>query len=169
MKLLESVNVGRPRQPAGGAVEIGPFGLQGIEQASLGRAVWAYPAEHHPFWQTIRAQAGLAEWGAPVPPVALGEDLLLRGLVEREAFVGDLLKFAGCTLAVSGPFLPDDTVNVALGFPHAARLMAQSTWSGFWLAVRVPGTIRPGEPFELVPGPREVGVTELFRARVDGD
>jgi hypothetical protein len=29
----------------------------------------------------------------------------------------------------------------------------------------VAGTLRAGDAFELVPGPREVGITELFRAR----
>jgi hypothetical protein len=34
--------------------------------------------------------------------------------------------------------------------------------------VRVPGSIAAGQPFDLVPGPREVGVTELFRSRHAG-
>jgi hypothetical protein len=34
--------------------------------------------------------------------------------------------------------------------------------------VRVPGRLRSGEAFELVAGPREVGIPELFRARVAG-
>jgi len=32
--------------------------------------------------------------------------------------------------------------------------------------VREPGTIAVGEAFTLVPGPREVGIVELFRARM---
>ena len=46
--------------------------------------------------------------------------------------------------------------------------MAQSGYCGFYLAVREPGMIRPGEAFELVPGPREVSIAELFRARIKG-
>jgi MOSC domain-containing protein YiiM len=32
--------------------------------------------------------------------------------------------------------------------------------------VREPGVIRAGDAFEVVPGPREVSIAELFRARV---
>jgi hypothetical protein len=32
--------------------------------------------------------------------------------------------------------------------------------------VREPGRLRAGETFEIVPGPREVGIDELFRARI---
>ena len=46
-----------------GALAVGPLGLAGDEQADLsvhggpGKAVYAYPSEHYPFWQTVRAQA----------------------------------------------------------------------------------------------------------------
>ena len=53
-----------------------------------------------------------------------------------------------------------------MGFAHAIRLMQQSAWCGFYLSVREPGRLRAGETFELVPGPREVGIDELFRARI---
>jgi hypothetical protein len=43
--------------------------------------------------------------------------------------------------------------------------MAQSAWCGAYLAVREPGTRATGESFSVEPGPREVGITELFRAR----
>ena len=46
--------------------------------------------------------------------------------------------------------------------------MAQSAWCGFYLAVREPGTIAAGESFTVVPGSREVGIAELFRARTRG-
>jgi MOSC domain-containing protein YiiM len=55
-----------------------------------------------------------------------------------------------------------------MGFNQASKLMVANAWCGFYMAVRVPGTLRAGESFELIPGPREVGITELFRARVSG-
>ena len=51
-----------------------------------------------------------------------------------------------------------------MGFPQAAKLMVQSGYCGFYLAVVEPGTIAAGESFELRPGPREVGIVELFRS-----
>jgi MOSC domain-containing protein YiiM len=41
----------------------------------------------------------------------------------------------------------------------------QSGYCGSYLAVLVPGTVQAGETFRLEPGPREVNIRELFRAR----
>ena len=76
-----------------------------------------------------------------------------------------MLRFADCELAVSEPRFPCAKLNAALGFADAVKLMTQSRWCGCYLAVLVPGTLRAGEAFELVPGPREVGIRELFEAR----
>jgi MOSC domain-containing protein YiiM len=149
-----------------------PLGLEGDEQADLSvhgglaKAVYAYPSEHYPFWQTVRAQAGVSPWGAPLPSGFLGENLTLAGLLEAQAWVGDVLRFADCELAVSEPRYPCFKFNAAMGFKHASKLMAQSGWCGMYLMVRVPGTLRAGESFALLPGPREVGIAELFRAKM---
>ena len=82
------------------------------------------------------------------------------------SWIGDRLRFADCELAVSEPRYPCYKFNAAMGFAHAGKLMSQSAWSGFYLAVNRPGTLRAGEAFEVVPGPREVGIVELFRARL---
>jgi MOSC domain-containing protein YiiM len=132
----------------------------------LTKAVYAYPTEHYSFWQTVRAQAKAAAWDQPLQPGALGENLSLEGLLESEVCIGDLLRFADCELAVSEPRFPCFKFNAAMGFNQAAKLMGQNAWCGFYLAVRTPGTMRPGESFELVPGPREVGIQELFRAKM---
>jgi MOSC domain-containing protein YiiM len=159
------------KRPAKGAVAVLPLGLQGDEQADLSvhgglsKAVYAYPQEHAPFWQTVRAQAGVALFDEPLPPGSLGENLAIEGLLEREAHVGDVLRFPRCALAVSEPRLPCFKFNAAMGFAQAAKMMVQSGWCGFYLAVREPGVIEAGEAFTLEPGPREVSIAELFRAR----
>jgi len=152
-------------------VAVGPMGVAGDEQADtsvhggLSKAVYAYPVEHYPFWQTVRAQAGVAGWDALLPHGALGENLTLTGLLENQAWVGDVLRFSDCELAVSEPRFPCFKFNAAMGFKHASKLMAANAWCGFYLSVRSPGHVAAGEAFELVPGPREVGISELFRAR----
>jgi MOSC domain-containing protein YiiM len=50
-----------------------------------------------------------------------------------------------------------------LGDRQAARKMVRTGFSGFYLAVNVPGSIAAGESFELHPGPREMTLTRLFR------
>ena len=155
-----------------GEVQVGPTGLIGDEQADLtvhggvAKAVYAYPAEHYAFWQTVRAQAGLQAWGEALPAGSLGENLTLSGLLEEDAHIGDVLRFADCALAISEPRRPCFKLEAKLGFKHAIKMMAQSGFCGFYLAVRTPGTIAAGEGYELIPGPREVSIRELFRAKM---
>ena len=160
------------KQPVEGPRAVAALGIEGDEQADLtvhggtSKAVYVYPSEHYPFWQTVRAQAGVAAWDAPLPPGSLGENLTVAGVVESDVFIGDVLRFPGCALAVSEPRFPCFKLNAALSFKHAAKLMVQSAWCGWYLAVREPGTIAAGDEFSVVAGPREVGIGELFRARM---
>ena len=155
----------------GTSVRVHTLGLDGDERADpslhggLSKALYAYPHEHYPFWQTVRAQARVALWDEPLACGMLGENLTIEGLLETQASIGDRLGFADCELAVSGPRLPCFKLNAAIGFAQAARLMVQSGYCGFYLAVVRPGKLRAGETFDLLPGPREVSVSELFRAR----
>ena len=167
-----SVLTGIGKRSVAGPLEVKPLGLAGDEQADLSvhgglaKAVYAYPVEHYPFWQTVRAQARAAAWGEALAPGSMGENLTLTGLLEDRAWIGDVLRFADCELAISEPRLPCFKFNTAMGFAQAAQMMNANAWCGFYLAVRVPGTLRAGESFEVIPGPREVGIAELFRARV---
>ena len=149
-----------------------PLGIEGDEQADLsvhggpGKAVYAYPSEHYPFWKTVRAQAQVALWDEDLPFGSVGENLTLQGVVETGLWIGDVLRFPGCELAVSEPRFPCFKFVAVMGFKDAAKLMVESAWCGAYLAVRTPGTITAGQSFTLVPGPREVGIVELFRARM---
>lgn len=156
-------------------VAVGPLGLAGDEQADLSvhgglsKAVYAYPHEHYAFWQTVRAQAGVQPWGEPLPIGLPGENLTVTGLLETDAWIGDLLRFPDCTLAISEPRRPCYKFAAVMGFPQAVKMMAQSNWCGYYLAVRVPGTLAAGESFEVIPGPREVSIADLFRAKMRKD
>jgi MOSC domain-containing protein YiiM len=184
---LSSVNVGHSRPLAigprvvasaigkramAGRVAVRPLGLDGDEQVDLTvhgglvKAVYAYPAEHYAFWRTVRAQAGVARWDEALTPGSLGENLTLEGLLESQAWIGDVLRFPDCALAVSEPRLPCFKFNAAMGFAQAGALMAPSGWCGFYLAVLEPGSIEAGQAFTLEPGARDVRIDELFRARV---
>ncbi|MGH6645697.1 MOSC domain-containing protein [Aquabacterium sp.] len=146
------------------------LGLNQDEQADptvhggLSKAVYAYPHEHYPFWQTVRSQAKAQAWDEPLPHGMLGENLTLTGLLEGDAWIGDVLKFPDCTLAISEPRHPCYKFAAVMGFNQAVKMMAQSGYCGFYLAVRVPGTIAAGESYELIPGAREVNIAELFKS-----
>jgi MOSC domain-containing protein YiiM len=157
-----------------GPVAVGRLGLEGDEQADLAvhgglaKAVYAYPSEHLPFWQTVRAQARVAPWGEALPPGALGENLLLEGVMESGLWIGDRLVLPGCVLAVSEPRRPCSKLGAAMGFAQAGKLMTQSGYCGAYLAVLEPGWVRAGDAIRLEPGPREVNLRDLFRARAAG-
>jgi MOSC domain-containing protein YiiM len=168
----KTVLSGIVKRPVDGRVQVGPLGLQGDEQADLSvhgglsKAVYAYPSEHLAFWQTVRAQAKVADWQALLAPGAVGENLSLSGLLEKDVWIGDRLRFADCELLVSEPRYPCFKFNAVMGFSKAVKLMSESAWCGFYLAVQTPGTLAAGERFELLAGPREVSITELFRAKL---
>ena len=159
------------KMPVEGPVAVGPLGLAGDEQADLtvhgglAKAIYAYPCEHLPFWQTVRAQAQVGLWDETLPPGLLGENLLLQGLLETDLWIGDRLELPRCTLAVSEPRYPCFKFTAAMGFKQAARLMVQSGFCGSYLAVLEPGTLQAGDAITLRPGPRDVNIRELFRSR----
>jgi MOSC domain-containing protein YiiM len=96
----------------------------------------------------------------------VGENLTLSGVLETDVWVGDMLQFAQCALRVTLPREPCYKFNAAMGYSGAVKAMAQSGFCGFYLAVDVPGTLSAGEPFELLPGPRRLRITESFQAKM---
>lgn len=162
------------KRAAPGPVGVQPLGLTGDEQADqsvhggLSKAVYAYPFEHYAFWQGVRQQARVADADQPLPHGFLGENLTLTGVLEAQLWIGDRLRLPGCVLAVTEPRRPCDKFNHVMGFGQAAKLMAQSGWCGSYLAVLEPGEVCAGDRAELIPGPREVNLRELFMARMRG-
>ena len=166
-----SITTAIGKQPVAGPVAVGTLGLAGDEQADQSvhggqsKAVYLYPVAHHPFWQTVRAQAGVAAPGTPLAPGLFGENLTVDGLDESQLWIGDQLRGPGCTLVVSEPRNPCFKFNAVMGFAQASSLMNQSGYCGAYLAVLHPGQLQAGETFTVVPGPREVNLRELFLSR----
>jgi len=90
----------------------------------------------------------------------------VQGLEEAKLWIGDRLVLPGCVLAVSKPRTPCFKFGAAMGFAQAGKLMNQSGYCGAYLAVIEPGTVQAGDVIQVEPGPREVNLRELFRARV---
>ncbi len=160
------------KQPVAGAVPVLPLGLLGDEQADLSvhggleKAVYAYPSEHYAFWQAARREAGLGGIDDSLPPGSLGENLTLSGLLETGVWAGDVLKFPNCELRVTLPREPCYKFTAAMGFGGASKLMAQTGFCGFYLAVQTPGTLCAGDAFDVIAGRRGVGIPALFAAKL---
>jgi MOSC domain-containing protein YiiM len=173
--IVRSVNIPRAAgdgplrlAPADGPVEIGLAGFATDPAHVRTQALYAYPTVHHAFWRTVRAQARVAEPDDAIAPGMFDEHLALDGVQESQLWLGDRLRFPGCELVVTGPRLPDARFDETLGFPHASKMVLQSRWCGVWLGVLAPGRLAAGDAFAIVPGPREVALLELFRARTQG-
>ena len=160
------------KQPVAGPVSVLPLGLGGDDQADLSihggldKAVYAYPSEHYPFWPKARADAGVSAIDDALPWGSVGENLSLHGLLEGDVWVGDLLQFPHCVLRVTQPREPCGKFNAAMSFAGASRAMAQTGYCGFYLAVDEPGDLSAGDSFQLLPGPRRMGIPEMFRAKL---
>lgn len=161
------------KRPVRGPVAVRRLGLAGDEQADLSvhgglqKAVYAYPSEHLRFWCEQRRAHGIAPAEAALQPGFVGENLLLTGLLARQLWVGDLLRFAGsdCVLRVTAPRQPCYKLGVVMGFAEAGRVMVREGICGFYLAVDAPGTLAAGLAIEVVPGARSLSLVEAMRAK----
>lgn len=163
-----------------------PMGLVGDEQADLSvhgglsKAVYMYPEEHYPFWNTVRRQSlspngpvvqqGLIPYAdiPPLAPGALGENLTVRGLDEKQVYIGDVLAIGSAEFYVTEPRQPCFKFNAKMGFAHASKMMAQSGFCGWYLQVRTPGDIAAGDEIVLRPGDRErsVSIATIFEMKM---
>jgi MOSC domain-containing protein YiiM len=70
----------------------------------------------------------------------MGENLTIEGLRETEVYVGDQpahrrSETSGVVLAVTEPRAPCFKFNARMGFKHAAKMMVQSAYTGWYCAV----------------------------------
>lgn len=177
-----SVNVGLPREVSwrGGVVRTGIFkvpvshvvpvrrlNLDGDAQADLtvhggrDKAVYAYPADHYPFWRTELSGRDLP-WGA------FGENLSTEGLLEAEACVGDEYRVGTARLAITQPRLPCYKLGVRFDDPGMVKRFLASGRPGIYFAVAEEGEVRAGDAVELVRrGPVGLTVVELLELILD--
>lgn len=152
-----------------GSIEVGVLGLAGDEQADLsvhgglGKAVYALPSEHLPWWQAQRQAQGVTMFDEALAPGFLGENLSLQGVLEQDLFVGDRLDFGDVVLRVTQPREPCGKFNAVMGYAQAAKDMVQSGRCGFYLAVDQPGHLQAGASFQIIPGQRSVSVAQALQ------
>jgi MOSC domain-containing protein YiiM len=141
-------------------------GLHGDESVEPGihgaptQAIYLYPSEHYAFWQQLRAQFHL-----PALPDAgaLGENLLVSGLLEREVWVGDQLTIGSVLLRVTRPREPCFKLDIHLQLRMAAKMMMQSGFSGFYASVVSSGHLQAGDPIRVTPGQRQITIAEHLK------
>lgn len=160
------------KAPLSGRVMVNRLGIVGDERADmsvhggLDKAVYLYPHEHYAFWVTARER--VLHRQEPLSFGAMGENLTTEGLLETELWIGDRLEVGKLILEVTEPRAPCFKFAARMGYPQAIRHMLQSGFTGVYLKVITPAEIAAAEIIRVLPGPREVSVTDINRQRLKG-
>jgi MOSC domain-containing protein YiiM len=128
---------------------IGALGLAGDEQADpavhggADKAVYAYSAEHYPWWKERLP-------GVELPYGAFGENLTVAGFDDAEACIGDVYRAGEARLMAIQPRLPCSKLGLRFDDPGMVKRFAQSLRLGVYFRVLQPGRVRRGDPFERI-------------------
>ncbi|MDQ0794487.1 MOSC domain-containing protein [Streptomyces sp. B1I3] len=187
MKLL-SVNLGRPtaspntdgpggvtgidKRPADGPVTVTDPGPKGTGGSGLAgdavcdlrhhggsdQAVYAFAREELDAWEK--------ELGRPLPNGTFGENLTTLGLPVSDARIGERWRIGGgVVLEVTAGRIPCRTFAGHLDEKGWVKRFTRAAATGAYLRVVEPGTIRAGDPVEIVHRPdHEVTAALQFRA-----
>ena len=119
------------------SIAVGPTNIDGDEQTDLSvhggvdKAVYAYPADHWPWWKTA------ADFDAA--PASFGENLTLRGTDEDTVRIGDRFQWGKVALEVSVPRAPCFKFVMLTGRQDLATRMTVSGRTGWYFRVIEPG------------------------------
>ena len=160
------------KQPLTGVVDVRPLGIAGDEQADLSvhggleKAVYLYPHEHYAFWNEARER--VLKQKSELLPGAMGENLTTTGVLERDLWVGDRLQCGEVLFEVTEPRSPCYKFGARMGYAQAIKQMMQSGFSGVYLRVLQTGNLQTGAELILIPGPRELSITQINDRRLKG-
>jgi MOSC domain-containing protein YiiM len=175
MKLI-SLNVGLPRlatyktqtfntgifkKPVSGPVALRTLNLDGDRQADLVvhggpfKAVYGYPSEHYPFWNSELPGANLP-WGM------FGENFTTEGLLETELHIGDRLRIGSAIIVVRQPRIPCYKLAAKFQRNDILQRFLRSGRSGFYFSVEQEGTVQAGNAFEFLSRePLDITIAEM--------
>lgn len=120
------------------AIEVGLTNIIGDGQADLvnhggpDKAVYVYPSEHLPLWQS--------EIGYDGGDSSFGENLTTAGIFEAEACIGDIWQWGAVSLQISQPRWPCFKLAHRTGHPDMVKRFVASGRSGWYMRVLTPGT-----------------------------
>jgi MOSC domain-containing protein YiiM len=122
------------------------------------QAVYAFAREELEYWEQ--------RLGVSLANGSIGENLTTADLDVDTALIGDRWRVGNeVVLEVTGPRIPCATFAARMGVPGWLRTFSEVGRSGAYLAVVTGGTVRPGDPIEVVHRPdHDVDVPTTFRA-----
>ena len=112
------------------------------------QAVLAYAAEHYPLW---RGEGLAAE------PGAFGENLVLSGLTDDQACIGDVYALGPARVQISHPRQPCDTLARRFGSKEIVARVWALRRGGWYLRVLEEGPVAAGMDLVLLERPNPGG------------
>lgn len=131
--------------------------LDGDGQADLtvhggvSKAVYAYPAEHYPFWRHELPDAEL-------PYAMFGENFTTEGLLEDDVEIGERFRVGGAEIVATEPRLPCYKLGLRFARADILKRFLVSRRTGFYFAVLREGVVEAGDALERL-GREGHGVT----------
>jgi MOSC domain-containing protein YiiM len=157
------------RPVAAATLGLDALNLEGDRQADLrvhggpDKAVYAYPAEHLPYWN---AELGMEP---PFGPGSFGENLTTAGWLEDEVRIGDIWAWGDALLQVTQPRSPCYKLAMATGRPDLLKRLVESGRTGWYLRVLQPGRVPVAGSIRVVECyPAGVTVLDVHRAALLG-
>jgi len=144
----EIIQTGIFKEPIAGKTALRKLNFDGDAQADLtvhggpDKAVYAYPAEYYPVWET--------KLGRPLLPAAFGENLTTEGLVEDRVYIGDIFRMGTAKLIVTQPRMPCYKLGIRFGDPGLVKTFLKAGLAGIYFAVVEEGEIGAGDEIEQV-------------------
>lgn len=138
------------KEPRTGPVIAQMLGLHGDEVANTRvhggaeKAVYAYSSANYPRWIADHPQHE-----AKLVPGAFGENLLIDGLDEDTAHIGDRWRIGRALVEICQPRQPCATLARWFDDPRMVKAMVKNGRSGWYLRVLEPGEMQAGNELTL--------------------
>jgi MOSC domain-containing protein YiiM len=146
-----------------GPVIVRKLNLDGDQQADLKvhggvyKAVYAYPAEHYPFWGSVYPQRELP-WGM------FGENLTTVGMNESSMCIGDQVRIGTAMLQVTQPRVPCFKLAAKFDDDEIIDTFFASGRSGMYFSVVQEGQLQAGDKIDVVHrDPARFSIQEALR------
>ncbi|MEO8649526.1 MAG: MOSC domain-containing protein [Acidobacteriota bacterium] len=155
------------KSPMSGRVKVGQLNLEGDAQADLrvhggpAKSVYIYPSEHYAYWQKEMPDHTFE-------PANFGENLTTQGLIETEAYIGDVLRIGTAEFAVTQPRMPCYKLGIRFGRKDIIRRFLQSRRSGIYLTVLKTGELGENDEITILErNEHQVTVDDIVRLYVE--
>lgn len=106
------------------------------------RAVCVYPYEHYAPWER--------EFGHSLPAAAFGENLTIKGMLEKDVCIGDTYQLGEAVIQITQGRIPCSTINKRTDIPTLLQRFVETGYSGYLCRVLQEGTVRMDAEVKLI-------------------